>query len=630
MDVHGKVDVHASLRGMPTIKEAHGKGVVHGGTNNVLPHIHGPGGTSGTVSGLGIGINGPSVDNLMELGSDSEEMPLPMLDGNKRQRKKRNRVEGLFDDDDKWISGDSELASLATNYFMDLFSSSSPSDASAIFDKVQPCVTVSMNARLLEPFHSEEANRDKSISGVTIGRQRLEVGHFLFADDSILFGEASTNVANNLKLLLELYGNASRQRVNFDKSLIFFSGNVRDPLQREIGALLGVRTTSNPERGQSINHNYTLVSDLIDHQTATWKVDVLLNLFESDLVEQVCSIPLSRTDLDDEIVWRYDGSGLYNVKSGYKLLQEERQSDSGMYAAAPLSISRFFSSMWGVSLPAKVKINMWRVMNNFLPTYANLPARRLNVNNCCPLCGSEVENIQHIMWECVFVKELLGAQGIQVANQHPDVPWMEWMALVFERLNSVQRHALMVTCWVVWHARNKVVHDGVQPSVTNSLSFILASLKEYEMLNLKGVTRPLPIQAKDNAGLILAACSLSHKYVRDPFMAEALACKQAAMLAWELGFSRVVLEGDSRTVIQKCKSRIVDASLISPVIADIKAICSNFMDIVFGHVQREANVVAHTLAQEGKAFDYPMYWIEEASPRTLLAAEKDRAALGSG
>ncbi|KAK9041573.1 hypothetical protein V6N11_016668 [Hibiscus sabdariffa] len=249
-------------------------------------------------------------------------------------------------------------------------------------------------------------------------------------------------------------------------------------------------------RGQSINHNYTLVSDLIDHQTATWKVDVLLNLFESDLVEQVCSIPLSRTDLDDEIVWRYDGSGLYNVKSGYKLLQEERQSDSGMYAAAPLSISRFFSSMWGVSLPAKVKINMWRVMNNFLPTYANLPARRLNVNNCCPLCGSEVENIQHIMWECVFVKELLGAQGIQVANQHPDVPWMEWMALVFERLNSVQRHALMVTCWVVWHARNKVVHDGVQPSVTNSLSFILASLKEYEMLNLKGVTRPLPIQAK--------------------------------------------------------------------------------------------------------------------------------------
>ncbi|KAL4361897.1 hypothetical protein GQ457_04G006420 [Hibiscus cannabinus] len=326
--------------------------------------------------------------------------------------------------------------------------------------------------------------------------------------------------------------------------------------------------------------------------------------------EQVCSIPLSKTDLDDEIVWRYDGSGLYNVKSGYKLLLKERQSDYGMYVAAPLSISRFFSSMWGVSLPAKVKINMWRVMNNFLSTYANLQARRLNVNNCCPLCGSEAENVQHIMWECVFVKELLGAQGIQVANQYPDVPWMEWMALVFERLSSVQRHALMVTYWVVWHARNKVVHEGVQPSVTNSLSFILASLKEYEMLNLKGDTRPLPIQSKDNTGLILAACSLSHKYVRNAFMAEALACKQAATFAWELGFSRVVLEGDSRTVIQKCKSEIVDASLISPVIADIKAICRNFMDFVFGHVQREAN-------------------IEEALPRTLLAAEKDRAALGS-
>ncbi|KAK9010162.1 hypothetical protein V6N11_036676 [Hibiscus sabdariffa] len=323
-------------------------------------------------------------------------------------------------------------------------------------------------------------------------------------------------------------------------------------------------------RGQSIDHNYTLVSDLIDAQTATWKVEVLHNLFDSDLVKQVCSIPLSRTDLGDEVVWRYDGSGLYNVKSGYKLLQEERQSNSGTYIAAPLLISRFYSSMWGVSLPAK---------------------------------------------------------GIQLANQYPDVPWMEWLALVFEKLSSAQRHALM----------------------------------EYEMLNLQCDTRSSPIQAKweapledvvkvnfdsafshqtlqsvsgvicrDNAGSILAACSLPHKYVRDAFMAEALSCQQAVMSAWELGFTRVILEGDSRTVIQKCKSELIDASLISPVIANIKSIYKNFMYLAFGYVRRDANVDAHTLAQERKAFDCPMYWIEEAPPRTLLAAEEDRAAFVSG
>ncbi|KAK8685358.1 hypothetical protein V6N13_041361 [Hibiscus sabdariffa] len=438
------MDVHASPRGVLTVNDVHGKGVVHVESKNVLTHIPGPGGSSLTASGFVL-IN--------------------------------------------------------------------------------------------------EANSEKSIKGVTIGRQRLEVGHLLFADDSILFGEASIIAANNLKQLLELYGNASGQMVNFDK-------------------------------GQSIDHNYTLVSDLIDAQTATWKVEVLHNLFDSDLVKQVCSIPLSRTDLGDEVVWRYDGSGLYNVKSGYKLLQEERQSNSGTYIAAPLLISRFYSSMWGVSLPAK---------------------------------------------------------GIQLANQYPDVPWMEWLALVFEKLSSAQRHALMVTYWVVWYACNKC--DTRSSPIQAKWE---APLEDVVKVNFDSAFSHQTLQSvsgvicRDNAGSILAACSLPHKYVRDAFMAEALSCQQAVMSAWELGFTRVILEGDSRTVIQKCKSELIDASLISPVIANIKSIYKNFMYLAFGYVRRDANVDAHTLAQERKAFDCPMYWIEEAPPRTLLAAEEDRAAFVSG
>ncbi|KAL4310628.1 hypothetical protein GQ457_01G034890 [Hibiscus cannabinus] len=414
-------------------------------------------------------------------------------------------------------------------------------------------------------------------------------------------------------------------------------------------------------RGHSINHNYTLVSDLIDAQSATWKVEVLNDIFDSDLVKQICSIPLSRTGLGDEVVWRYDGSGLYSVKSGYKLLQKEGQSGSGSYVGVPLQISRFYSSMWGVSLPFKVKINMWRVMNNFLPTFANLQTRRLSVNVCCPLCKSEAESTHHLMRDCVFVKELLGAQGIHLTILYHDAPWREWLALAFTRLDSSQRHALMVTFWAVWYARNKVVHEALQPSVFNSLSFILASLKEYEMLNLKCGTRSPPIQTKwetplenvvkvnfdsafshqmlqsvsgvicrDYTGSILAACSLPHNYVRDAFMAEALACHQAVTFAWELGFTRVVLEGDSRTVIQKCQSDLIDTSLISPVIADIKLICRNFTALDFGFVRRGANAAEHTLAQEGKEFGCPMYWIEEAPPRTLLVAEEERAAGVSG
>ncbi|KAK8697515.1 hypothetical protein V6N13_113660 [Hibiscus sabdariffa] len=96
-----------------------------------------------------------------------------------------------------------------------------------------------------------EDSRNKSIKGVTIGRQRLEVGHLLFANDNILFSEASLAAANALKRVIVTYDNASE------------------------------------------------------------------SLFDTVHVRKICAIPLAKSELSDELVWRYDGSGKYTVKSGY-------------------------------------------------------------------------------------------------------------------------------------------------------------------------------------------------------------------------------------------------------------------------------------------------------------------------
>ncbi|KAK8636734.1 hypothetical protein V6N13_124472 [Hibiscus sabdariffa] len=496
----------------------HGKGVVHGKPMDVLnPHSS----TCGIIlNDLGKNklVGGPIADSSMKLGSDSEENPT-----------KRNRVKGFFDVNEKWISYDAELVSVASLFFMNLFASSSPTDAAWILDKVQAHVTTPMNAMLLEPFRKEE-----------------------------------------------VWKVVKCQRVNFDKSLVYFSGNVNVSLQNEIGTLLG--DGSNPSyvrsakglvvmgmgwrigssrhvniwgdpwlpgpsggfiRGHPINHNYTLISDLIDDHSTTWKLE----------------------------------------------------------------------------------------------------ARCLNVTNCCPLCEAAVESIEHVMKECTFIEGFLKAQGIHLVIYSADVSWKDRLALTFQGLSSIHKYALMVTFNTVWYARNKLVHEGLKPVLSNTLSFILASLKEYDMLQAHTCLMPTVTQLKwraslenevkvnfdstfiqqsmrsvsgvicrDNEGFILAACSFMHLSVRDTFMAEALSCLQAITFAWELGFTRVVVEGDSRTVIMKCQSEDNDVSLITP----------------------EANMTAHIMAQEDKVFDCPMYWIEEAPPRTMLAAEKDRLAIAQG
>ncbi|KAJ8774397.1 hypothetical protein K2173_012471 [Erythroxylum novogranatense] len=52
-----------------------------------------------------------------------------------------------------------------------------------------------------------------------------------------------------------------------------------------------------------------------------WDIEKISNLFDPEEAARILSIPLATDEFDDELVWRYENSGFYTVKSGHKLLQ---------------------------------------------------------------------------------------------------------------------------------------------------------------------------------------------------------------------------------------------------------------------------------------------------------------------
>ncbi|KAA3490346.1 reverse transcriptase [Gossypium australe] len=64
------------------------------------------------------------------------------------------------------------------------------------------------------------------MKGAPISRARFSINHLFFADDSILFGDASREGAEAVRDVIKEYELISGQRVNFDKSLIYFGANV--------------------------------------------------------------------------------------------------------------------------------------------------------------------------------------------------------------------------------------------------------------------------------------------------------------------------------------------------------------------------------------------------------------------
>ncbi|KAK9034142.1 hypothetical protein V6N11_050319 [Hibiscus sabdariffa] len=112
---------------------------------------------------------------------------------------------------------------------------------------------------------------------------------------------------------------------------------------------------------------HTVVSDLIDSGDRIWKHYVVSELFDEEHTSQICSIPLSKTSRPYEIIWRFDGSGCYTTKSGYRLLMDDQCGNSKI---ADVSLSLFYIALWSANVPSKIKIAMWKIVNGFLPTLA--------------------------------------------------------------------------------------------------------------------------------------------------------------------------------------------------------------------------------------------------------------------
>ncbi|KAK8681591.1 hypothetical protein V6N13_053993 [Hibiscus sabdariffa] len=230
-------------------------------------------------------------------------------------------------------------------------------------------------------------------------------------------------------------------------------------------------------RCQNINVLY--VSDLIDISSRSWKLDVLNALFDEDQGNRICSIPLSKLGMSDKLTWHCDGSGLYSVKSGYRLLRDDVFATNGRNSSNhACTLKRFYSELWSMSLSAKVKITTWRFFNNFVPTFDNLQSRRLAVNNMCVFCRSNVESIEHVLRDCWFVRQVLDAQGVQLPASSASEEWKDWLVSTFYSLNESHSRALLVTFWATWYACNKVVHDDSVSSPHITLAFVEAFLRE--------------------------------------------------------------------------------------------------------------------------------------------------------
>ncbi|MBA0876893.1 hypothetical protein Goshw_015506 [Gossypium schwendimanii] len=79
------------------------------------------------------------------------------------------------------------------------------------------------------------------------------------------------------------------------------------------------------------------------------------------------------------------------------------------------------------------------------------------------------------------------------------------------------------------------------------------------------------IVARGQNGEVTVSKSTLHSNVSSLFVAKALACFEATKLGIGMGLNSVTIMGDSKTIINKCKTEVKDKSILGAIIDDIQS-----------------------------------------------------------
>ncbi|KAH1047395.1 hypothetical protein J1N35_038179 [Gossypium stocksii] len=147
------------------------------------------------------------------------------------------------------------------------------------------------------------------------------------------------------------------------------------------------------------------------------------------------------------MVWRHEGTWIYTVKSGDKLLLREKLQTLGAYPTyLTKAIAMFHTEIWAFQIPRKIKIALWKMYNDFLPTFGHLNKRNMHIINIFPLCQKEGETVDHLLRFCSVTCQILNVLK------------------------------------AIWFTRNRLVHEGIRQTVNELLGFMSGYLQEIDAL----------------------------------------------------------------------------------------------------------------------------------------------------
>ncbi|PWA59031.1 RNA-directed DNA polymerase, eukaryota, Reverse transcriptase zinc-binding domain protein [Artemisia annua] len=162
-----------------------------------------------------------------------------------------------------------------------------------------------------------------------------------------------------------------------------------------------------------------------------------------------------KMDDNDGWIWSLDNNKGFSVNHLSKLIDSRILS--------PGCLGRVVN--WNNWVPRKVNIFNWRVVNDIIPHLSNIYKRGIDVHSLlCPLCDSDIEDSNHILFNCHKVKPMwlkcFDWWNYSVSAHPPS--FVSLVSSFFSHNNKwlakICHGVSLVVLWAIWRWRNRIIH----------------------------------------------------------------------------------------------------------------------------------------------------------------------------
>jgi len=395
---------------------------------------------------------------------------------------------------------------------------------------------------------------------------------------------------------------------------------------------------------------------------------VVRQVFSVDIANKILHTPLIAQVEDDKILWKAERNRRYSVRSAYRLCVTELIDSSCLWRPG------YWSGIWNLKVPPKVKNLLWRMCRGCLPTRVCLLDKGVVCPTNCASCDFTHEDLLHVFFDCPFAIQVWNRTGLWGSVHHalshtasaPDAIFS-----LLENLSTELSQRLSTVLWSLWKHRNIRVWENVTETSVVVVERARNMVTDWQLANTPDVRAstphlqralavnteaspshqhdriswqpPMPgrykcnidvafsshhnrtgigICVRDSECIFVLARTITYPCIVSVDVGEALGLHSTLQWLSDMQLDSVDFETDSKLTVDAFLTRN-DLFEFGCIISSCRSLFHNlYSNSRVEFVRRQANTVAHALAREATSLASPaIYYDIPTCIETILINE---------